>query len=63
MSDSSKPGYLSYSQYTTYSTCPWQWYLTRVEKVPEDPAWWFLGGTAVHSAADAVDHAILKEAK
>lgn len=57
------PSYLSYSQFTTYQSCPWSYYLTRIERVDEDPAWWFLGGTSVHAAADAIDHALLKEAK
>lgn len=57
------PPYLSYSQFTTYLTCGWQYVLTRVEKVEEDPAYWFAGGTSVHSAADAIDHALLGEAK
>lgn len=58
-----KPAYLSYSQFTTYQACPWQWYLTRVEHVDEDPAWWFAGGTAVHEASEAIDHVLAKEGK
>lgn len=53
------PGYLSYSQFTTYLNCGWSYVLTRIEKVEEDPAYWFAGGTAVHTAADAIDHALL----
>lgn len=59
----SAPGYLSYSQFTTYTSCPESYRLTRIERVEEDPAWWFAGGTAVHAAADAIDHALLSEAK
>lgn len=57
------PSYLSYSQFTTYQSCSWSYYLTRVEKVEELPAWWFAGGTSVHAAADAIDHALLGEGK
>jgi len=28
--------------------------------VPEAPAWWLAGGTAVHAAADAIDHALIE---
>lgn len=55
------PGYVSYSQFTTWLECGWKFYLTRVEKVEEDPAWWFAGGTGVHSASEVIDHHLWKE--
>lgn len=55
-----KPEYLSYSSFSTFLDCGWKWYLTRVMKVEEQPAVWLPAGTAIHSAADAIDHAIFK---
>lgn len=55
------PTYLSYSQFTTYQACSWAYHLTRIQKVDEPPAWWFVGGTSLHSAADAVDHVLLQD--
>lgn len=54
--------YISYSGFTTYLDCQEMFRLTRIERVDEEPAWWFAGGTAVHAAADAIDHA-LREAQ
>lgn len=53
------PDYLSFSQLTTYLSCGEKYRLTRIVGVEEDPAWYFVGGSAVHSAADAIDHALL----
>ena len=58
-----RPGYLSYSQFTTYLACSWRYYLEKIVKVDEDPAIWFPAGTAIHSACDAIDHQLLKEGK
>jgi len=55
------PGYLSYSQFTTLIQCGEKYRLTRIEHIEEDPAWYFAGGTAVHSASEAIDHQLLKE--
>lgn len=55
--------YISYSGATTWLSCGEKYRLTRIERVPEDPAWWLAGGTAVHAAADAIDHALLKESQ
>jgi ATP-dependent helicase/DNAse subunit B len=57
------PGYMSYSSFSTYSKCGWEYFLTRVIKVDEDPAIWFPAGTAVHAATDAIDHQLLNEGK
>lgn len=54
------PDYISYSQFTTWLQCGEKYRLTRIIGVEEDPAWYFAGGTAVHSAADAIDHALLE---
>ena len=49
------PGHISYSALDTYIGCGQRYYLTRVEKVPEEPAWWFVGGNAVHTATERID--------
>jgi ATP-dependent helicase/DNAse subunit B len=57
------PGYISYSAFSTYQSCNWEYFLTRVLKVDQLPAIWFPAGTAVHAATDAIDHQLLKEGK
>ena len=57
------PGYLSYSSFSTYQSCNWEYYLTRVLQVETAPAIWFPAGTAVHAATDAIDHVLIKEGK
>jgi hypothetical protein len=55
------PDYLSHSQLTSWLQCGEKYRLTKIVGVQEDPAWYFVGGTSVHSAADAIDHQLLKE--
>lgn len=50
------PGHVSYSSLTTYLDCGWLYVLTRAAKVPEKPAWWFIGGNTVHEATEVLDH-------
>ena len=49
------PPHASYSSFTSYLQCGERYRLEKVVKIPETPAWWFLGGTAVHSATEAYD--------
>lgn len=56
-----QPSYISFSQFTTYLSCSEKYRLSRILKLEEDPAWYFAGGSAVHAAADAIDHALLAE--
>jgi hypothetical protein len=49
------PPHVSYSSLTTYLDCGWKYYLTRVEKVSEIPAWYLVGGSAVHVATELYD--------
>lgn len=58
-----RPQHLSYSQFTTYLDCGWRYYLEKILKIEEEPAFYFAGGTAVHSAADAIDQMLIKEGK
>lgn len=48
------PPHLSYSSLTTWSRCPKSYELSRIVKAQARPAWYFLGGTAVHRALE--DH-------
>jgi hypothetical protein len=50
-----RTAYISYSQVTTWLDCQWQWLLTRKYDTPELPAWWFVGGSAIHSATETYD--------
>lgn len=50
---------LSYSALSTYLECGEKYRLSRVERVPRAPAYWFPGGTAVHYGCEVYDLAIL----
>lgn len=56
-------GYISYSQFTTWLQCGEKWRLTKILKVEEDPAWWLIGGTAVHVATEAIDRVLAEEGR
>jgi putative RecB family exonuclease len=47
--------HLSYSAVNSLATCGEQFRLERVVQVPQEPAWWFIGGTAFHTASEALD--------
>lgn len=47
--------HLSYSSLTTWDRCPKQFQLSRLIKAQGQPAWYFVGGTAVHEAAEDID--------
>lgn len=49
------PAHLSHSALTTFLQCGHKYYLSRVVKEPEVPAWWFIGGNAVHTATENFD--------
>jgi hypothetical protein len=49
------PAHVSYSALTTYLDCGWKYYLTRVERVIEQPTWYLAGGSAVHTATEMYD--------
>lgn len=52
------PSYVSYSQLTTWLSCGWQYYLTRLADVQEEPSWWLVGGSALHEATELYDKAL-----
>lgn len=47
--------YISHSAMSTWLGCGWQYYLTRVQHVPEAPSYWLAGGKAVHEATEKYD--------
>ena len=42
----------SYSSFTSWVKCGKAWQLERELKAPTQPAWYFVGGTAFHEAAE-----------
>lgn len=52
---------LSYSGYSTLLECGEKFRLTRVEQIEEAPAWYLIGGSAVHSATEVYDRALFTE--
>ena len=57
------PSHGSYSSLSSYLDCGWRYYLERVQKIPENPAWYFIGGSAVHAATEAHDRGVLDAAE
>lgn len=47
--------HVSYSTLDQWFTCPHRVQLAKVQKAPQTPAWWFAGGSAVHSATEEYD--------
>lgn len=52
------PPHLSYSALADYLKCSKLYQLSRVLQMPERPAWWNVGGHAVHSATEAYDRRV-----
>jgi len=50
-----KLGNLSYSTFDNWLQCPKKVELSKIRKAPTQGAWWFTGGTAVHTATEAYD--------
>lgn len=49
------PAHISYSSLTTWIDCGWKYYLSRVQQVEEEPAWYYIGGSALHKATEVYD--------
>ena len=47
--------YVSHSALNTWLSCGWQFYLSRIQHVPEQPSYWLAGGKAVHEATENYD--------
>lgn len=52
--------YRSYSSFTAWLSCGKAWQLARLVLVKEQPAWWFAGGKAVHTATEAYDNQLFE---
>lgn len=42
----------SFSSFGSWIRCGKAWQLERELQAPSEPAWWFVGGSAFHSAAE-----------
>ena len=47
--------YVSHSAMNTWLNCGWQYYLSRIVNVEEQPSYWLVGGKAVHEATEIYD--------
>lgn len=47
--------HLSYSAVDNLATCGERYRLERIVQVPQEPAWWFIGGSAIHRATESID--------
>jgi hypothetical protein len=50
------PEHRSHSQLQTWLRCQHQWYLSRVEQVPERPSLPMAAGNAVHRLFEQINH-------
>lgn len=55
--------HLSYSAVSSLSECGERFRLERVEQVPQNPAWWFIGGKAYHVATEYIDYGTEEDPK
>lgn len=55
------PAHTSYSSIDTWQQCGMKYKLTRIDGWKEDPAWWSVGGSAVHTATEWSDLGIHDE--
>lgn len=55
INDYQLPQHISYSSLSTYVDCGYKYFLTRMVNVDESPAWWSIGGNAVHTATEVYD--------
>jgi CRISPR/Cas system-associated exonuclease Cas4 (RecB family) len=47
--------YVSHSAMGTWLNCGWNYYLSRVQNVAENPSYWLVGGKSVHTATELYD--------
>jgi hypothetical protein len=47
--------YVSHSAMTTWLNCGWNFYLSRVQGVPENPSYWLVGGKSLHVSTEVYD--------
>ena len=49
------PEHISYSAFTTFVDCGYQYYLGRLLNLPEQPSVWSVGGSSFHTATEMWD--------
>lgn len=59
----SGPAYVSFSSFMQWLRCGKAWQLSRLLEVKEEPAHYFVGGSAVHAATEAYDRALWAEGR
>jgi len=47
--------YISHSAMSTWLNCGWSYYLSRIQKVPENPSYWLVGGKSLHECTEIYD--------
>lgn len=55
------PSHVSYSSLTTWLDCGWKYYLSRIVNEDETPAWYLIGGSALHAATEEYDRILWKK--
>lgn len=55
------PQHRSFSQLKTFLRCARQYYLSKVARVPETPAMYLVGGSAVHTQIEAINRVVWSE--
>jgi len=53
--------HVSYSSLSAFMECGKKWQLRYRVGLPDRPAWWNIGGHAVHSATEQIDRAMFAE--
>lgn len=49
------PAHFSYSALSSYIECNKRYELEKIKRVPQIPAWWFVGGSAFHTVSEQYD--------
>ena len=47
--------YISHSAMSSWLNCGWAYYLTRIQKVAENPSYWLVGGKSLHEVTEIYD--------
>ena len=47
--------YISHSAMSTWLNCGWSFYLSRIQKVQENPSYWLVGGKSLHEGTEVFD--------
>lgn len=55
------PAHASHSSIELWSSCGKRYFLQKIQKVPEPPAWYLIGGSAVHLATEWLDTGTKKD--